>query len=204
MRKLYLLFIWFVVAGALASCDKEDNPNPITTPVQDYLPTANGSTWSYGGIAPYTLSVTGETKVLNGKNYHELQWQQGLTAYNVYVAKEEDVYTAIGLVSGMGNLEIAILKENTPVGGSWKQTGSFNGIDYNMLLTIVEKAPTKTIGNKTYDNVVNVKIETSYSYAGLYSATKFTTNYYFAKGVGIILTDFGANGQAPLLTYEVK
>jgi len=206
MKKIYSLFIWCFLAGTLVSCEKEENlhPNQVISTASDYLPTTAGTTWTYGGRSPYTLTVTGNTKVINGKSYHELQNKIGGTTFNAYVINEKGVYTAIGLVSSMANLEVAILKEALPVGSFWEQAGVVNGINVNLKFTIEEKDATKIIAGKTFDNVINVKMAGIYTYSGIETGISFTNNYYFAKGIGLILTDLGANGKAPLEIYEVK
>lgn len=205
MKTIKLSLIWCLVAGMLISCGKEEDANPASAAEQDYLPTTTGSTWTYGGISPYTATVTGATKVINGKTYREMETQQGSTVNKSYVLKEKGVYTAVGLVAGTGNLEeIAILKAETPVGKPWEQTATINGIDTKMTLSIVEKDISKTVEGKTYNNVINVKMVSSYSFMGQDLGFTTTAHYFFAKGVGLILNDLGANGQVPLLTHDVK
>ncbi|RDV14521.1 hypothetical protein DXT99_14060 [Pontibacter diazotrophicus] len=204
MYKLKQLLILCLIAGALVSCGKETDPEPVSTAEQDYLPTTKGSTWEYGGISPYTLTATGETKVINGKTFHVMETTEGTEKRKSYLLKEKGVYTGIGMHPELGDVEIAILKEETPIGKPWEQTNTINGVETKMTLSIVAKGVSKTVEGKTYQNVINVKMETSYIFMGIEIDSDVTTNYYFAKGVGIILSDFGAMGQVPLLTYDVK
>lgn len=168
------------------------------------MPTTTGIKWTYGGIAPYTIIVTENLKVINGKTYHELQFQQGVTAYKSFVVKNKGVYTAIGMITGMGNLEIDILKEGLSLGSTWEQTDILNGINVALKFTIAEKDINKTIEGKTYNNVINVKMACNYTYSGIETGIHFTTNYYSAKGVGLILSDLGAKGKIPLQIFDVK
>ena len=206
MKKVNLLFIWCLLVGTLVSCtgEIESDPTPAISAVQEYVPTTTGTTWSYGGRSPYTLTVTGNTKVINGKTYHEIQGQQGVTAYKAYVVTEKNVYTTIGLVSGMSNLEVDILKDDLTLGSTWQQTGEVNGIDVKLKFTIIEKDITKIVDGKTFNDVIAVKMAGTYTYSGIETGINFTTDYYFAKGVGLILIDLGANGNIPLKVYEVK
>jgi hypothetical protein len=205
MNKLKYLLIWCLVLGTFISCgDKEDEGEPASAAQQDYLPTTKGSTWNYGGITPYTLTVTGATKVVNGKTYYEMETKQGSDVRKSYVVKDKGVYTAIGFVPNSGEIELSILKEETPVGKPWEQTNVINGVETKMACTIVEKDVTKTVEGKTYKNVINVQMVTTFLFKGQDLGTAITTNYYYAKGVGLILSDFGAQGQVPLLTYDVK
>ncbi|MFD3001873.1 hypothetical protein ACFS7Z_15980 [Pontibacter toksunensis] len=204
MNKLKLFLIWCLVIGALTSCSKEADPEPATTAEQDYLPTTTGSTWNYGGDMPYTLTVTGKKEVINGKSFHEMETTQGTTKSKSYLLKEKGVYTGVGMQPGMGNVEITILKEETPVGKPWEQTNTINGIVTKMTFTIEEKGISKTVEGKTYKNVIHVKMKSTYTFMDLEVDAGVVSNYYFSKGVGLILSDFGAEGQVPLLTYDVK
>jgi len=206
MKNLFSLIIWCFLASTLVSCEKEESlpANLVITTASDYLPTTAGTTWTYGGRTPYTCTVTGNTKVINGKTYHEMQNKIGTTTYPSYVQKNKGVYTAIGLVSGMGDLEITVFKEDLPVGSTWEQMGIVNGIDVNLKFTFAEKDVTQTIAGKTYDKVVKIRLAGTYTYSGIETGITFTTDYYFAQGVGLILTDLGNNGKAPLQNYQVN
>lgn len=204
MNKLKTLLILCLLLGTFVSCSKETDPKPASTAEQDYLPTSAGSTWTYGGITPYTLTVTGKREVINGRTFHEMETTQGTTKNRSLLLKEKGVYTGIGFQPGMGNVEIAILKEETPVGKPWEQTNTINGIETKMTFSIVEKGVSKTVEGKTFKNVINVKMETAVVFMGVEIDSGVSANYYFSKGVGLILSDFGARGQVPLLTYDVK
>jgi hypothetical protein len=205
MNKLKLLFFWCLLLGTFVSCgDKDDDPQPASTAEQDYIPTTKGSNWTYGGVRPYSYRVTGGTKVIDGLTYVELETTAGSETAKSYLIKDKGVYTTIGFVPNSGDIKIAILKEETPVGKPWEQKNVINGVETKMTFTIVEKDVTKTVEGKTYKNVINVKMVTTYTFMGVDFDTAITTNYYFAKGVGLILTDVESYGQIPLLSYTVK
>lgn len=207
MKTLKLLLIYALFMGTFTACNtKEEDADfkPITSSKTDYIPTTVGSHWTYGGTSPYTLSVTGARKAINNETYYELETVHGTTANKIYVAKDKGIYKTIGLVNGMGDLDIMTLNEATTVGQSWVQTGNVNGFDVNLTLTVEEVGITKTIADHTYEKVINIKIKSNYMYMGADMGINYTTNYYFAQGVGLILMDFGRNGQVPLLNYTVK
>ena len=205
MNKHSILLIWCLVIGALVSCSKDEaDPAPAPVAEQDYMPVTAKSTWSYGGPDPYTTTVTGATKVFNGKTYHEMETKDSDETRKSYLLKENGVYTGIGLVPGTGSQEIIILKDKAPVGERWEQQGTIQGAAANMKFEIVEKDVSKTVAGKTYANVINVKMDMAFSLMG--QELILTAHLYFAKGVGMILLDLGAvgGGQAPLLTYDIK
>ena len=207
MKALKLIFIFCLFMGTFTACNtKEEDAEvkPIAASKTDYLPTTVGSHWTYGGPSPYTLSVTGAKKAINNHIYYELETVHGTTANKIYVAKEKGIYNTIGLLNGMGDQDIMTLNEATTVGQSWVQTVKVNGFDVNLTLTVEEVGITKTIAGQTYDQVINLKIKSNYMYMGAEMGINYTTNYYFAQGVGLILMDFGRNGQVPLLSYTVN
>lgn len=202
MYKLKLYFIWCLLVGALISCDKKEDASPQAN--QDYLPTTAGSTWSYGGTMPYTLTATGNTQDINGKSYFEMETKQGTTVNKSYIGKEKSVYTAIGLLPNLGNMEIMVLKEETPIGKPWEQTTTINGVDTKLTFTILEKEVTKTVEGKSFNDVIHVRLVTSFTFMGVDLGTSLNSDLYFAKGVGLILSDLDSYGQFPLLSYDVK
>lgn len=214
MNKFALLMIWCLVIGALVSCSKDEaDPAPAPIVEQDYMPVTAKSTWTYGGTNPYTSTVTGATKVINGKTYHEMETNEDGTTRKSYLLKDKGVYTAKGFISQFESLELVVLKEAAAVGESWEQTSTINGADTKLKFTMVEKDISKTVEGKTYKNVIHVKMETSLSFMGAGFITISTSNFYYAKGVGLILSDLifsGLDGQVqppltyPLLTYDIK
>ncbi|WP_018478779.1 hypothetical protein [Pontibacter roseus] len=205
MYKLKFLLLWCFMLGAIVSCgDKEDDPEPDATFSLDYLPTTKGNTWNYGGIRPYSFTATGGTKDFDGQTYHELETKAGNETAKSYLHKDKGVYTTIGFVPNSGSVKIVVLKEESAIGKPWEQTNTINGVQTKMSSTIEAKGITKTVEGKTYKDVIHVKMVTTYSFMGIDFDQKITSHYFFAKGVGLILSDIEDYGQVPLLSYTVK
>jgi hypothetical protein len=222
MNKIKLIMLWCLLLGSFVSCTKKDNeePQPESTATNDYLPTTANSSWEYGGVNPYKLTATGATKVINGKTYQELETNENGVVQKGYVRKENGVYTAIGMLNAEST-EMIVLKDNAPVGESWEYKVPFStldpeglyadmegfelfeGLEAKTKYTIEAKDVTKTVEGKTYKNVIGMKYEVSVVFMGQ-DMVMATAHYYFAKGVGLILSDLETIGQVPLLTYEVK
>jgi hypothetical protein len=202
MNKLKFTIIWCLLVGALFSCGKENEPAPVAE--QDYFPTSKGSTWSYGGRSPYTITALGSTKVINGKSYHELENKQASGTQKSYLLKDNGIYSAIGLDANLGELAIIMLQENRALNSPWQHNSVLNGVDTFMTFTVEEKGGTKVVEGKTYTNVIKVKMVSTYKYMGIEFGVELTSYYYWSKGVGLILSDFGPLGQAPLLNYTIK
>ncbi len=205
MNKLSFLMMWCLLLGILVSCgDKDDDASPSKAAELDYQPATKGSTWSYGGSSPYTLTATGNTKVIDGKTFAEFETKQGSEIRKSYLLKEKGVYTAIGMDPTAGDIAITFLKEETPEGKPWYQTNVINGIDTKLTFTIIAKGMTKTVEGKQYKDVIHVQATTSIIFMGMEVDMGVATDYYWSKGVGLILTDAGQFGNFPLLTYSIK
>lgn len=204
MNKLRFTIIWCLLLGILVACgDKEEDTAPATAEL-DYLPSTKGSTWTYGGDNPYTLTATGNTKVIEGKKFVEFETKQGDETGKSYFLKEKGVYTAVGMHPTMGNVAIDFLKVETPEGKPWYQTNTINGIETKMTFTILAKGISKTVEGKTYKDVIHVQMYSTYTIMGEEIELDFPTDYFWAKGVGLILTDAGPLGKASLMTYNIK
>lgn len=204
MNKLRFVLIWCLMLGIMVSCgDKDEDTSPATTEL-DYFPTTKGSTWNYGGTNPYSVTATGNTKVIEGKTYSEFETKQGSETRKSYLLKEKGVYTGIGMDPTIGNIALTFLKEETPEGKPWFQTNVMNGIDTKTTFTIIAKNMTKTVEGKTYKEVIHVQTKTSITFMEMEIDSGIEMNYFWAKGVGLILTDAGQYANIPLMTYSIK
>jgi hypothetical protein len=223
MKKIRLVLLWCLLVGTIASCSKKDDeePQPATTASNDYFPTTAKSSWEYGGDDPYKGSVSGATKVIDGKTYFELETTRGTDVQKSYLRKENGAYWALGMMNSE-SIEMVVLKDNVPVGNSWEYRIPFDqmeleglteedkqaleifeGLETKIKYTIAEKDITKTVEGKSYNKVIHVKYDASVTFFGQ-DMPLATSHYYFAKGIGLILSDLGEYGQYPLLKYDIK
>lgn len=204
MNKLKLVIIWCLLLGAFSSCSDKDDPEPEAAAELDYMPTTQGSTWTYGGSTPYTNTVTGKTKTINGKTFYEVETVEGSETRYSYVHKEDGVYTADGMEEAFAGVALVFLKDKAPVGESWTETVSMDGFTTKMTFSIEAKDITKTVEGKTYQNVIHVRMNTAVVLMGIEMDLGAPLNYFWAKGVGLILTDGGDHGNYPLKSYSIK
>ncbi len=205
MNKLRFVLVWCLMLGIMVSCgDKDDDASPAAAEL-DYLPSTKGSTWNYGGTNPYSMTATGNTKVIDGKTYSEFETKQGNETRKSYLLKEKGVYTGIGMDPSMSNdIALTFLKEETPAGKPWYQTNTINGFETKMTFTIIAKDMTKTVEGKTYKEVIHVQARTAVIFMGMEMDSGIAADYFWAKGVGLVLSDFGQHGNVPLMTYSIK
>jgi hypothetical protein len=204
MNKLKLVIIWCLLLGAFSSCSDKDDPEPDAKIELDYQPTTQGSTWAYGGSSPYTVTATGKTKVINGKTFNEMETREGNETRLSYVHKENGVYTADGMEEAFAGVALVFLKDKVPVGESWTETVMMDGFETKMTFSIEAKDITKTVEGKTYQNVIHVRMNTAIVWMGMEVDLGAPFNYFWAKGVGLILTDAGTYGNYPLESHTIK
>ncbi len=170
-------------------------PNANGTSNSDsYQPITKGSTWAYniqlaGTNTPIsaTITMTGDVRTINGKVYYKGTEvtadgpSDGYFAHtgNVYISRSED------------ELDEPYLNDNLPAGATYTLSitdPASPSIPAQYLGTIVEKGISKTIGSKTFTNVIHTRTELQYNLgSGFQSSDK--NEYYIAKGVGIIEID---------------
>ncbi|GAA4309293.1 hypothetical protein [Nibribacter koreensis] len=195
------LLVWCLLVGTLASCGKDDDPTPLAE--LDYAPVTKGSTWSYIGARTYTQTSLGSTKNMNGKTYHEFENKEGSNTTLHYLHKEAGVYTTNGQDPRMGNVEMTFLKEKEAVGATWEQDLAVNGSTSKYKFTLVGKNLTKTVEGKEYKEVIHIRLDVSILFMGQ-TIPASSANYFYAKGVGLILSDFGSMGKISLKSYTIK
>ncbi len=83
------------------------------------------------------------------------------------------------------------IKENAAIGDTWTDSNPYPGVPgttYESAFTIAEKGISRTLAGVTYNDVIHIHLETGSTTGGVYSASS-TTEYYYAKGIGLIETE---------------
>jgi hypothetical protein len=95
-------------------------------------------------------------------------------------------------------------KENLKVGDTWQNSYKVNGIDSTLTYVVKEIGITKDMNGKTFKDVVFIEADSKMSMNGNALPMKYVTQYYYAKGVGLILTTTSMGDEHALTEYEVK
>ena len=88
---------------------------------------------------------------------------------------------------GKGNYQLW-LKDDMQQGETWEASFSANGLNSVMCFTVKETGISKEVEGKTYPDVVMLEAESKINMNGNLISTNFLTQYYYAKGTGLILT----------------
>jgi hypothetical protein len=182
---------------------------------QDYSPLTAGSSWTYTSSSGTSnkLTATNRDTVAAGHTYRVLTNSSGT---NTYLGKSGNEYYRFGSFSSIGinNVEELYLKDNQDVNGTWKLDQAFNyptipfPLTATLNYTIKSKGGTRTVSGKTFNNVIQVRLDITVTGLGNIGGGDF----YYASGVGMIENAIAINvvGQPPiaetnlLTAYEIK
>lgn len=219
--KSLILIIAVTFVSVSTGCGFKEVITPVSgkSASDSYQPTTKGSTWKYSvqlvGVDPVeqTITMTGGSTLINGKTYYEAtSVSKTLGSSTGYFYSDGSVYStrASSIAAGV-TLDMQYLDLSKSVGAYWtskvNDSGYVNGIPGQFRGTIAEKGITKTIGGKSFTDVIHTTIDLQYDYGSGFE-TFMTYEYYLAKGVGLIELDTTAFGfdstKETILTYDVK
>jgi hypothetical protein len=183
----------------LTSCGLKEVVGPNaeggTTNSDSYQPVTKGSNWKYSlqvvgqsGAQENTITMTGDVMTKNGNTYYKATQILGTDTAVGYFAHTGSLYISHG--EDDDNDE-PYLDDSKPAGGVYifKVTDATGGGTPTQYLgTILEKGISKTIGGKTFNNVIHTRVELQANGGKGYITTD-KNEYYIAKGIGMIEID---------------
>lgn len=193
----------------LTACAKDDNPtgpgNPGSGFSNPYYPMTTGSTWTFvveqrgSFMMEYTSTIDGDT-VIDGKTY--IRAHSTVSTGNSYARIESngDVYS----VSSPGGVELKVLKGNPGNGDSWALDRNVQGTTNYYTFSVGNADTVCTVRGRAYDNVVRVNMVDSVILLGQKYQVE-SGRYFFAKGVGLVRSEFDQTGiNVDLTAYSIK
>jgi hypothetical protein len=200
MKKFFVLAFALCTISLVVSCKKDpettSTTNTVTTNNTSYQPLTKGSTWTYKssaapGNGEYTITATGNTKVIKGKTYQILTSTASPTG-EIYVRLDGENVYEYGKQDINGSpfeIENLSIKPAAAVNATWddKSTLTSQGFSYDVIYrkTIKEKGVTRKVNNKEYKDVIVIERITLYNFSGTPTEASKETLYY-AKGIGAI------------------
>jgi hypothetical protein len=162
-----------------------------------YVPVCNGAYYTfYDTLSSSTNIVTDTFRVIKdttiaGKTFAKI-FSPLTQAYNYYNCTD-GATRVIGYntTTAAGNIltivDITLIKANLPVGGVWQDKVT-NPLGQQVIYNskIAAKSISRTINGKVFPDVIHVYTETGIDVPVLGFTVLGTTDYYFAKGVGLI------------------
>ncbi len=101
-----------------------------------------------------------------------------------------------------GNFQLW-LPTDLEVGKNWVVSFKANGLDCLLLMTVKEMDSSKEVSGKTFNDVVCIEAESQIIMNGSTMQLNFFTQYYYAEGVGLILTTSSAGDIHELTSYKL-
>ncbi|HYE54857.1 MAG TPA: hypothetical protein VD996_08445 [Chitinophagaceae bacterium] len=219
MKRVALLL---TLAIAFASCQKdldfETSTGGNNTGEDTYQPITKGSYWKYKDSAftgqTTLMTVTGQTKTINGKSYHVISSEAtGQPAVEGYFYVNKPVYGVRGEVpGGQGVLDYTHLNDTASVGYTWTDDmGIIAQFPARFTGEIIERGISKVVEGKTYNDVIHTRLELEYELP-IFGWTSFGSyEYYIAKNIGIIRIEsnvgfagVGVTTVMNLIEYSIK
>lgn len=236
MNKITLALLVTLFIG-LMSCKKKDDIEPIPTTslnTERYMPLAIGNVWNYSSKSHGDYSITvKETQTVDGFEFFVLENSDASVKNSMMNYEGNKLYTSVSVMQGK-ELRVLILDEDAKAGDKWN-AGTFvqNSPGQYACTTIytcelVAQHNTYSVGDKTYDDVLEVNMNTEINlvldpaitagipaellknmedqFKAVFEDFKITQRTFYARNIGFIYqysNDVPELG-AELLSYEVK
>lgn len=162
-----------------------------------FYPLAVGNTWSYqmkDGNG-FTNSVT----AANGANAFTMV--NSMLKVDQYIRKEGSLYLADNFEAG--NFQL-LLRDDAEVGDTWNIHYKANGFENILVMTVKETETSKEVAGKLYNEVMMIEGESKMLINGNLMALNFFTQYYYAQGIGLILTTSSVGDSMALVSYHLN
>lgn len=169
------------------------------TEVQDYYPLAAGNRWTYRQAdgSEYTNTVTAEDPSVPGR----FTMVNSVLGTDQFIRKEGSAYLTDSFESG--NFQV-LLRDDLGPGDSWDIKFKANTIDSVLTMAVKEKGASREIGGRTYADLLVIEGESKMVFNGSIMSLNFFTTYYYAPGVGLVLTTSTGGTEMSLVSAELK
>ncbi len=160
-------------------------------------PLATGNTWTYkqkdGSL--YTNAVTGSP------DPSTFTMVNSVVNKSSTIRKEGNDYLTDAFESG--NFQV-LLKDGVTKGDTWEIHFSANGIQSILVMTVLETNAIKEVEGKSYGDVTVIEGDSKMNMNGTVMSLNFKTQYYYAAGVGLILTTSSYGDYHGLTEYHLQ
>jgi hypothetical protein len=161
-----------------------------------YYPLAVGNVWTYRLKDGKTFTNT--VIATDGQHF---TMQNSMQPQPQYVQKDGDTYLADNYEAG--NFQV-LMKDNLKKGDAWDIKYKANGIDSVLKMSVKETGLSKDVEGQTYPNVMQIEGDMKMSMNGRPLPMSYQVQYYYAEGVGLILTTASHGDAMGLVAYELK
>lgn len=157
----------------------------------NYYPLAANNEWQYK-LKDGTTYVNKVTAA-NGNDY---SMHNSAANTSSIVKVEGNIITTDAFEAG--NFQQWLSNDLQP-GDTWEIKFKANGLDCILVMTVKETGGSKEVEGKPYSNVMMIEAENKIIMNGNLMPLNFFTQYYYADGVGLILTTSSAGDSHALI-----
>jgi len=161
-----------------------------------FYPLAVGNTWTYRmqDGRTFTNTVTDS----DGDNYTMINT---MIPRPQHVRREGQEFLADNFEPN--NFQV-FLRDDLQQGDTWDITYRGNNINTVLQMTVKETGMTREVEGQTYDDVIMIEGDMKMNTEGNLVATNYLVQYYYARGVGLILNTTSYGDSMGLVSYELK
>lgn len=162
--------------------------------IENYYPLEVGCGWVY--LSKDGSTYTNMITAVNPSNPNEFTMVNSILKKDTLFRKEGNNYVTDSFEPGTIN---TLLKDNAAVGDTWEVKFKANGLDSILVMTVKEVGSVKEVKGKTFENVMMIEAESKLLMNGTLMALNFFTQYYYCKGIGLILTTSSMGDEQALI-----
>jgi len=98
---------------------------------------------------------------------------------------------------------VVLLNDQPQPGDTWQYAYRANGVDTDLVHVVKNVGQAFEVEGKVYQDVMLVEAESKMSMNGKPIPMQFFTQYYYARGVGLVLTTTSSGDAMPLVACEL-
>ncbi len=160
-----------------------------------YYPLAVGNTWTYR-LADGTTS-TNRVTASEGDEFtmtNSMQ-QEPQTVRKDGAATLSDYFES-------GNFQ-TVVRDDLKTGDRWEFCYTANTIDTVLTMSVKSTGGSKEVDGTTFENVIELEGAMKMTMNGNSIPSNYVVQYFYAEGVGLILTTSSLGDNMPLISYEL-
>jgi hypothetical protein len=161
-----------------------------------YYPLAVGNTWTYRMKDGNTF-----TNAVTATDGNRFTMKNSSLEQNQTMYKEGEIYYSDSFEAG--NFQI-LLKENLKKGDSWELKYKANNFKNVLMMTVQATGLSQTVEGKTYEDVAMIEGDMKIKVNSSLMSANYRVQYYYASGVGLVLTTSSLGDSMGLISYELN
>jgi hypothetical protein len=161
-----------------------------------YYPLAVGNSWTYKMKDGNTF-----TNAVTATDGSSFSMKNSMQEEPKSVRIEGDAYLTDNFEAG--NFQV-LLKDSLKPGDKWEIKYKANNFDNILFMTVKEAGISKVVENQTYQNVIVLEGDLKMNMNGSLMSVNYLVQYYYAAGIGLILTTSSYGDTMGLVEYKLN